>query len=315
MLKYLFLLLQITVSVGLLAWVLGDVDMASVIDAMQGANPWYLLLAALVMPLHIIANAWRWRYVWPLDPAKPEQTKPRIATLTRLIFIGLFFNQILPPPVGGDAVRTIGAKKLGLGYSSGALSVLIERIWGLITVTLLILPTLPLLLPEWIPAGLTPTEAAIGLLVVAVLGLIIAFKLLLWGCLRMEQKLRKPLPLALLRQLRETTLEARPAIWLLILSVLGQLPTILSVVLIGIALPGSLDAGTALLVAPLAIFATVIPISFAGWGLREGVIVTALASQGIASPQALALSLGFGIILLLISLPGAVLFRLKRSSV
>ncbi len=310
--KYLFLAVQVVVSLGLLVWVLSGVDFTNVLAALHGANYWLLALAVLILPVHVVANAWRWQYVWPTDPARPEQQKPGIGTLTQLIFIGLFFNQILPPPVGGDAVRTIGAKRLGLGYTAGALSVFIERVWGLITVTLFILPTLPFLLADLLPDGITPTGLAIGLLLVALVGLVVGFKLLLWLCQHLEDRLQKELPVNLIRQLRTTTLEPKSALWLLLLSMLGQLPPLLSIMMIGIALPGDIGAGTALLVAPLALFATVVPISFAGWGLREGVMVTALASQGISSAQALALSLAFGVGLLLISLPGAVLFRLKR---
>ncbi len=47
-----------------------------------------------------------------------------------------------------------------------------------------------------------------------------------------------------------------------------------------------------------------IPISFAGWGIREGAMVTLFAFAGVNADTALALSLAFGVALLAVSLPG-----------
>jgi len=106
----------------------------------------------------------------------------------------------------------------------------------------------------------------------------------------------------------------KAALRLLGLSILGQLPPLACMTLIALALPGTLPPLTALIVAPLALFATLIPISFAGWGVREGVVIALLASHGVGSPQALALSLCFGLGLLIISLPGALLWRLRSTA-
>ncbi|MBV6631552.1 MAG: flippase-like domain-containing protein [Alphaproteobacteria bacterium] len=303
----LILIVQIAVSIGLLAWVLSDVDIASLGNAIAGLNPWFMIAAAAVLPLHIPANAWRWRYVWP-----PGNQSPSLATLSHLITIGLFFNQVLPPPVGGDAVRTVAARRYGCSLPTAALSILIERTWGLIVVTLMILPTLPLLMPNQLPSGQSPWTSAALLTLLAGLGLVATFYIFLWGCRRLEARLQRPLILKLLEQWRVSTLQPGRAIVLLMLSVIGQAPPIIAIVLIAMALPVGIDPTSALLVAPLALFATVIPLSFAGWGVREGVMVTALAGLGVNSAAALSLSLTFGMLLLLISLPGALLWQWRR---
>jgi hypothetical protein len=48
-----------------------------------------------------------------------------------------------------------------------------------------------------------------------------------------------------------------------------------------------------------------IPISVGGWGLRELAVVSVLGSHGVAPEQALLFSVGFGLIVMLGSLPGA----------
>ena len=311
--KYLFLALQVIVSISLLNWVLSGVDANALLAAIAGANLWYLLAALAVMPLHIIVNALRWGYVWPSAEQGGGQ-QPSLTTLTKLIFVGMFFNQVLPAPVGGDAVRTIGAKRQGCNLSAAALSILIERTWGLITVTLMILPTLPYLLPQALPMGWSPLVTAVGLTSLAIIGLFVSFFVLLWASHKAEARLQKPLLVTLTQQWRETTLRPRPAIWLFILSILGQLPPIIAMVLIALALPDAMAPLSALMIAPLAIFATVIPLSFSGWGVRETIVVAGLASQGVDGSQALALSLVFGLLLLILSLPGALMWTKLRKS-
>ena len=54
-----------------------------------------------------------------------------------------------------------------------------------------------------------------------------------------------------------------------------------------------------------------LPISFAGWGVREGAMVTALGLVNIPINVSLASSILFGLFLLLISLPGSMLWTTK----
>ena len=60
------------------------------------------------------------------------------------------------------------------------------------------------------------------------------------------------------------------------------------------------------------ILVTAIPISFAGWGLREGAMVALFAFAGLDAGTALALSLAFGAAYLVASLPGCALWLAWR---
>ncbi len=51
-----------------------------------------------------------------------------------------------------------------------------------------------------------------------------------------------------------------------------------------------------------------IPISIAGWGIREGVMVSAFGFFGVLPEQALALSILYGLLLLGVSLPGVIIW-------
>ena len=63
---------------------------------------------------------------------------------------------------------------------------------------------------------------------------------------------------------------------------------------------------------PAVLLVTAIPISFAGWGLREGAMVALFAFAGLGADTALALSLAFGVAYLAASLPGCALWLAWR---
>ena len=59
-----------------------------------------------------------------------------------------------------------------------------------------------------------------------------------------------------------------------------------------------------LLLIPPIMLLTAVPVSISGWGVREGVMVGALSMMGIATEQALALSVLMGFVLLANGLVG-----------
>ena len=54
-----------------------------------------------------------------------------------------------------------------------------------------------------------------------------------------------------------------------------------------------------------------IPISIAGWGVREQAMVSAFALIGISGEGALALSIMFGLVSLFMGLPGGIVWLLR----
>ena len=73
-----------------------------------------------------------------------------------------------------------------------------------------------------------------------------------------------------------------------------------------------LSPGQALTVFPTVFLLSMLPVTVAGWGVREALLITALNLFGIAAPAAVALGLGFGICMLVIGIPGALLWLTAR---
>jgi glycosyltransferase 2 family protein len=96
-----------------------------------------------------------------------ESASPGSATLLKLVFVGLFFNQVLPTGVGGDAVRR--CSRLGVGLGDAIRSILLDPACGylvLIVLYVLALPNLFKILPG--PAG---AITVVSVLVVGLAGL------------------------------------------------------------------------------------------------------------------------------------------------
>ena len=94
----------------------------------------------------------------------------------------------------------------------------------------------------------------------------------------------------------------------IVLSFVVQFFSILTFWLLARALGEAPDAVAIWVVWPVISLFLALPISFAGWGLREGLMVFYLSYLHMGHEQALALSLLLGCTVVLTSLPGALLW-------
>ena len=96
-----------------------------------------------------------------------------------------------------------------------------------------------------------------------------------------------------------------------ILSLCIHMLSIVSVYLLAIGMGLTVTWMNLLLIIPLVIFFIALPISIAGWGIREGVMVLGLGYLGVSSEEALALSIVFGLSTLIVSIPGSAIWLLE----
>jgi hypothetical protein len=110
--------------------------------------------------------------------------------------------------------------------------------------------------------------------------------------------------------IRQTFFAWPLAIQLFGISVLGHVLASLALFALAQGLGAPLTAWQCLALLPAVILITLIPLSFAGWGIREGAMVILLGYVGVTPILALSLSVLFGVALLAASLPGLVLWLL-----
>jgi uncharacterized membrane protein YbhN (UPF0104 family) len=293
-------LLKAAVSALLIWLLLRHRDLGAIAHQMLAVNPVDLVLAGVCFWVLALPSALRWiRILAAMGHELP------LAAAFPIVLIGLFFNLVLPSSVGGDAVRMWKLHRLGLPGQVAVMSVMIDRLVALAALLLLVTAALPALYDLVADRG-----ARNGVLVLLALGYV-GFALAM---------LLEHLPASLKRHrlarwagqlgsdLRRVLLVPRFAVPTLFYSLVNQggLIVVTWILARGMGLPiGALDC---LLVVPFAVLVSVIPISIAGWGLREGAFVAGFGLVGLGASQALALSVLYGLLNTAVNLPGGIIW-------
>jgi uncharacterized membrane protein YbhN (UPF0104 family) len=96
------------------------------------------------------------------------------------------------------------------------------------------------------------------------------------------------------------------------LSLLLHVMTSLVVYAIARSLGLGIGVVECLVLVPPVILLTILPISLAGWGVRELGMISALGYAGVSSADALLISITFGVLIALVSLPGGWLWLTRK---
>jgi len=295
------LLAKCLVTGASLWWISRVAEPRAVLATLAAASPALLGLSLLPFLLMAALGGLRW---WVLLRAM-SQPKP-IGVLVSLFWTGMILNQMLPS-AAGDTVRVWLAVRRGCPLRAAVNSTVLDRAFMLATLLLVVLATQHLLKgmvpsspPVWVPALLAGAAfAGVALLSVADL---VAARLPAWPPLRWIGLLGT--------DARAVTASA----WgppLLFLCLLGNLNFVLAGAALGAALGLAMPLQAYLATIPLVVAVTVLPISVAGWGLREGLLVSLLAHMGVTPAAALAYSLMYGLLNVLGSLPGLIFWWLQ----
>jgi glycosyltransferase 2 family protein len=92
------------------------------------------------------------------------------------------------------------------------------------------------------------------------------------------------------------------------LSILAVGCAVLAWKLVGDSLSVPLSFATWLVIVPLVSLIQLMPVSLAGWGVREAAMVVVLAGFGVSATAALAISVLMGLALIVLGLPGGLIW-------
>ena len=219
------------------------------------------------------------------------------------IFIGQFFNQLLPSSVGGDVVRIALISKEGIAINRASSSIICDRFIGLL-ITLCIPYFAFLLLKNHINTDMLPIYNLAKIMCYLALGILIF--LFFFACPG-----KKFMRYSLLKSAIEIIFDLKKILficyekWTIILiSLLIQTLNVLIFYLLAKAMDIQFPIEFGFIIIPMVLFITAMPISFAGWGIRENAMITSLSLIGINAESGMSISLGYGLLLLFSSLPG-----------
>jgi len=298
--KYLMFVLKAAVTLGLIWVVLSNIDMADTIDRVRSVSlPVAVGGLALLLILALLSII-RWQIVM-----RQFGRVLGFGLTTRLFFEGLFFNQALPSTVGGDGVRIYRSFRAGLTLPGAINSVVLDRILGLTSLMILAAIAQPLFYERVDSIGARLSFTAVFLVAVsAILFLLLLGFLPEW--VRRWKLMSGLVSLSYAARQVFTT----PAVFFPVtaLSIAGHMISVVVFYLLAVSLDLGVSFLDCMVMVPSVLLLATVPISVAGWGLREGAMVAAFGLLGVPAGGAAAASVLFGIGMGLISLPGGLLW-------
>jgi len=260
-----------------------------------------LLSAALLMTmLGVVLSAWRWQRVLDVfDEHVP------LRTLTSHYFAGLFVGNVLPSTIGGDVLRvarlgtTVGSSTTAFG------SVVLERLTGFVALPLLVFggfivrPSIFDVDRTWIAFLI-----AAGTLAALVVILVLAGHPRIAGRFAEHENWMRFIGAVHIGvdRLRREPKNAFPVLGT---AVLYQASVVTSVALIFRTLDLPIPLAAVFVYVPAVAMTQVLPLSFNGLGVREGMLVLFLQPWGVSSSQAIAAGLLWFFATLIVSMLGA----------
>jgi len=296
-------IVKIAVTLGLLLVVAFTLDLSQVWTALASANWADLAIALLLYQGGIVVRAYRWQAL--LRAFGVTASLPR---LTRIYYVGMFFNSFLPSGFGGDVVRMMELSQDGAEGPLAVSTVLVDRIMGLLVLFAMALVALPF---SW---RLVPPAVSLALLTL-IAAVAVGIYLFLNRSL-VEALARRVPPLGkLLARPKIAALYAsfhhydRPALARAAgASLVFNLSLIATQAYLGRAVGVHLSLGYFFLFVPILSSLLTVPISISGFGVREGGYVVLFGQAGVAAPQAVAMSLLFYAVNAITGLVGGALY-------
>lgn len=299
-------LVRLSISVGLLWLVLRHVDGAALWKTAYSVTPLWLVAAVIFVLLQNLINAVRWQAIAQLIGG---QRLP-LGQILRIYYAALFVNLFMPGTVGGDAFRIWRAFDAGLPLATATNSVLLERslsILGLIVMIGAGLPGLRLLMGDNV-AGAFALVVGVG--VTGIVGLTALHHMpSAWLGSAIGRRFG-----AFAADLRRVLMHPSKCASALALAIAAHAMTVAAFYALTRGVGGSMGVIDALIVLPPVLLAIALPISIAGWGVREGAIVAGFAPLGIDAETAVLVSILVGLLNMAISLPGAAFLTVRKKT-
>ncbi len=292
---------KIVVSAALLYLALRKVNLTDLVSRFTVTSLFWIGLAIAVTFLQIFVGVVRWREISAECGAPIE-----LGRAMRYNVIGTFFNQTLPSAIGGDAVRLWLVARAGAGWRAATYSIFVDRAIGLIALAVIIVASLP-----WSYNLITDPQGRWALLLVDFAALAGGLGFLLFGALKWSWLKRwwathhihacAVIANRVLFNARRGPMVATLSLLVHVLTVVIAWCTVQS-----IAAP--VGFGTTFLLIPPVMLITMMPISIAGWGVREATMGLAFGFAGLAANEGVNVSLLFGAVSFIVGAVGGLVW-------
>lgn len=294
------LLVKVLISCTILGLILLSVPLEHICDVIRHADSRLLLLALCIQFVSTTLSAYRWQLI--MHHLHFGQS---FNFYWCSYFKGSFFNQGLPTSIGGDVLRVLDVANLGFRKRDAFYGVLVDRGIGLLALVGLSLSVF------FFSAHLLPANVYyLVLLITALLFVALALLVCLWKYYNLQHHPRLILINLLLETLHKSL--AKQRVLLAGTSLLIPILAIVGFFITGWSLGLRYSLDVYFLIVPLSILLTIIPVSLAGWGVREGTLLALFSLLGADHATVLAMSALYGFMLIIVSMPGLLIYLIEE---
>ncbi len=300
--------LKLSISVGLLAMLFRQTDMSAVLARLRQVEPAWVGLALLVHTALLIVSGWRWRRLLVTQDVHASTWQLTVSCL-----VANFFNNFLPSNIGGDVVRVADTAGLTGSRTVATAVVLLDRALGFIALvavaacgSLLLRHALPGTGYLWVLLVLGAVGAAV----------VVSRPALVPRLLRPLTRVREEWVTERLGRIEDMLGRVGSDRGRLLQAFAGavvvQVLVVLFYVCVARGLHVDLPLRDALVIVPVSLVIQLAPVSINGFGVREAVFSYLFKRLGHPVDAGLALSIAGAALLILTSLPGGLVFLLRK---
>jgi glycosyltransferase 2 family protein len=299
--QFVVLFVRILISLALLYLALRGINFAAIQSRLSQIGLGWIVVAILITVFQIFLGALRWREI-------SGQCQAPLSDLQafRYNMIGAFFNQTLPSSIGGDAMRLWLVNRTGAGWRAATYSILTDRAIGLIALALIIVASLP-----WSYGMIADSNGRLALVVVDFAALAGGLGFLLlghlpWPWLKNWWLTKHVHACSVIANRVIFDWRSGPKIAILSLSIHVLAVVIAWCAVRSISAPANFEQ-VFMLIPPIMLI-TMLPISIAGWGVREATMMVAFGYVGLVQMDGTVVSILFGAVSFIVGALGGLVW-------
>jgi uncharacterized membrane protein YbhN (UPF0104 family) len=293
--------IKVLVSAALLYLALRKANFSDLASRINIASLGWIGLAIATVFLQIFAGALRWREISTDCGAPLAMTQAM-----RFNLIGSFFNQTLPSSIGGDAVRLWLVARGGAGWRAATYSIFVDRAIGLIALAVIIVASLP-----WSYRLIDDPQGRTALLFVDFAALaggagFLILGQLNWPWLKRWWGTHHLYACSVIANRMIFSRDHGPK--LAGLSLLVHVLTVIIAWCVVQSIAAPVLFGQIFQLIPPVMLITMLPISIAGWGVREATMGLAFGYAGLMTNEGVNVSLLFGAVYFIVGAVGGLVW-------
>jgi hypothetical protein len=292
---------KVLISAALLYLSLRKVDFVHLASRINIASLGWIGMAIAVTFLQIFVGVLRWRQI-SAECGAPLALRQAM----RFNLIGTFFNQTLPSSIGGDAVRLWLVARGGAGWRAATYSIFVDRAIGLIALAIIIVASLP-----WSYGLISDPNGRSALLLVDFAALaggagFLVLGRLPWPWLKRWWATHHVHACSVIANRVIFSRQRGPVV--VALSLLVHVLTVVIAWCVVQSITAPVVFGQVFQLLPPVMLITMLPISIAGWGVREATMGLAFGYAGLMANEGVNISLLFGAVTFLVGAFGGLVW-------